>query len=73
MNDLADEYIFNVDSPEITAPVKIDFQFKGIYEDITDSVNKLVNDIKQGGDETITTIMMAGMFIFSIVYLWRRV
>lgn len=73
MSNLADEYNFNVESPEITAPVKVDFQFKGIYEDITDSVNKLVGDIKNGGDEVITTVFLAGMFIFSVVYLWRRV
>lgn len=65
--------IINVDSPQVDAPVDVSFNFKGLYTDIKDSIDNVVDDIKSGSDEAIAALFLAGMFIFAGVFLWRRV
>lgn len=69
-----DSYTFPIEGDVvIEAPVKVDFNFKELLDDLKESLNKLVNDIRHGDDEVLTTIMFSGLVAFTVIYMWRRV
>lgn len=65
------DYNIVVESPDVDAPVSVNFG--GIFTDFKNAVDDLVNDVKGGSAVALTGVMLAGMFVFAGVYLWRRV
>ena len=70
---MADDVILNVDTPQIDAPVAVNFSGVGILQSIQNAGKDLVDSVKSGSDEALTGIFLSGMFIVAGLYLWRRV
>jgi len=65
------DYNIVVESPDVDAPVAVNFG--GIFTDFKMAIDDLVSDVKSGDALALTGVMLAGMFVFAGVYLWRRV
>ena len=61
----------NVDSPEVDAPVSV--QFGSLFEGLRDTIDSIVDDVKDGSSTAITGLFLAAMFVVAGVYVWRRV
>lgn len=68
---MADDVVINVDSPEVSAPVTV--QFGSLFDGIRKGLDDIVKDVRGGSDEVLTGIFLAGMFVVAGLYLWRRV
>ncbi len=65
------DYNIVVESPDVDAPVSVNFG--GFFTDFKNAIDGLVDDVKKGDAIVLTGVMLAGMFVFAGVYLWRRV
>ena len=69
---MADDTInINVDSPQVDAPVAVNFG--GLFEGLKATIDDIVNDVRGGSDEAMTGLFLAAMFVVAGVYVWRRV
>lgn len=69
---MADDVInINVDSPEVSAPVAINFG--GLFTGLKETIDGIVNDVQGGSDEAMTGLFLAGMFVVAGIFIWRRV
>lgn len=69
---MADDTInINVESPEVQAPVAVNFG--GLFEGLKATIDDIVNDVRDGSDEAMTGLFLAAMFIVAGVFVWRRV
>ena len=71
MNKLANDVNINVDSPEVQAPVSVNFG--SLFDGFRSNMDKFVSDVRSGSDEVLTGIFLAGMFVVAGLYLWRQV
>ena len=70
---MADDVVLNVDSPNVQAPVSVNFTGMGIVQSIKHGMDDLIKGVKSGSDEALTAIFLGGMFVVAGLYLWRRV
>ena len=72
---MADNQInINVDSPNVSAPVSIDWSGGGTFVDsLRNWLDDFVNDVKNGADEALTVAFLGAMFFAAGLYLWRKV
>lgn len=70
---MADGININVTSPTIEAPVSVDFAGISIVDSMRNGINDLVNNIKSGSDEALTTVFIGVMFFTAGLFFWRRV
>lgn len=68
---MADDILINVDSPQVDAPVAV--QFGSLFEGLKDSIDGIVDDVKSGSATALTGLFLAVMFVVAGVYVWRRV
>ncbi len=68
---MADDILINVDSPQVDAPV--DVQFGSLFEGLKESIDGIVDDVKSGSATALTGLFLAVMFVVAGVYVWRRV
>ncbi len=66
-------FVIKVENPQVDAPVQVDVQLASIFDGVKTSLTEIVDDIKSGESAVITTIFLAGMFVFAGVFLWRQV
>ncbi len=69
---MADDTInINVDSPQVEAPVAVNFG--GFLEGLKTTIDDIVNDVRGGSDEAMTGLFLAAMFVVAGIFVWRRV
>ena len=69
---MADDTInINVESPEVDAPVSVNFG--GLFEGFRATIDEIVDDVKSGSATAMTGLFLATMFVVARIYVWRRV
>ena len=70
---MAEAININVDSPNVDAPVEVNFTGSSIVDSVRNGINELIDNIKKGGDEALTVVFLGTMFFTVGLYFWRRV
>lgn len=70
---MADDLVFNVQSPQVEAPVSIELTGSSIVDSVKDGLNEFIANVKEGSDEALTVVYLSVMFFAAGLFLWRRV
>jgi len=63
----------NVQSPQVDAPISVDFSGVSIVDSVRNGLNEFVGNIKEGSDEALTAVFLGVMFFAAGLFFWRRV
>jgi len=63
----------NVQSPQVDAPISVDFSGVSIVDSVRNGLNEFVCNIKEGSDEALTAVFLGVMFFAAGLFFWRRV
>jgi len=70
---MADGININVQSPQVDAPVSVDFSGTSLIDSVKNGLNEFVSNIKEGSDEALTAVFLGVMFFAAGLFFWRRV
>ena len=70
---MADDLVFNVQTPEVKAPVELNLSGASFVDSVRNGLQDFTDNVRKGSDEALTVVYLGVMFFVAGLYLWRRV